>query len=486
MRPHSPRRSRLRRLLPILLPITAVIFAACATGNPQDTFTTAGPVARDQAWLFRMILWIAVVVFVLVEGTLVYITIRYRRRPGDKMPVQTHGNNKLEITWTVIPALILVGIAIPTIFQIWDLNEPPEGSNPLQVEAIGHQWWFEFRYPSEEIVTANELHIPVGRPIVFKLTSDDVIHSFWVPNLAGKVDMVPINENTLWFQADEAGTFFGQCAEFCGLAHAMMRFRVIAESQEDFDAWVKSMGTAPDAPAANSGEENGRDLFARNCSTCHSTDGYRDGGYQAEIALQAGRWSGWLADPENAAIVSAPSLTHFGLRNTFGAGIEELTRENLITWINDPSEIKIGTRMQKHAAIYDTPDRTARLERQEIIDIADYLLSLVPGKGGDNGSGASNGGSDVQGLDGQALFAANGCSGCHSTGADRVVGPGLAGVGESAGNRVSGLSAEEYIAQSLRDPTAYVVDDFAPVMPSFARLSDDEIEALVKYLRTLN
>jgi cytochrome c2 len=353
------------------------------------------------------------------------------------------------------------------------------------VEAIGHQWWFEFRYPGEEIVTANELHIPVGRPVTFKLTSQDVIHSYWVPQLAGKLDMVPINENEMWFQADEPGVYFGQCAEFCGIAHALMRFRVIAEPQEDYDAWVASMSRAPDTPAPNSAEENGQRLFAANCSSCHNADSYRDGGYRQEIDQQDGRWAGWLADTENARVVSAPSLTHMGLRSTLGAGITELTEDNLITWITDPSDIKVGTRMQQHAAVYQTPDGKANLERQQIIDIAKYLMSLVPGEGEGDDEGTGGGSGDLV-ADGEAAFSSNGCSACHSTGSNTVVGPGLAGIGGRAGDRVPGLSADDYLAQSLREPGAFVVDGFAPIMSSFSHLSADDVNSLVAYLKTLN
>jgi cytochrome c2 len=191
-----------------------------------------------------------------------------------------------------------------------------------------------------------------------------------------------------------------------------------------------------------------------------------------------------MADRENARIVSAPDLTHFGLRTTLAAGIDDLNRQNLITWITDPSDIKIGTRMQKHAALYQTADGTANLSAQDIGNIADYLLSLTPGTAPANGGGGPGGGDPV--ANGQALFASNGCSACHSTGSSVVVGPGLAGVGDRAGTRVSGLSADDYIRQSVRDPMAYVVEGFNPLMPSFSTLSDAEINDLIAYLKTLN
>lgn len=481
--PQFPR----RRLLLVFIPAVAAFISACATGNPQDTFDTAGPVAEEQANLFKFIFWIAVVVFVIVEGGIIWITLRYRRRSDDEMPKQTHGNTKLELTWTFIPALIIIAIAIPTIRSIWNLAEPPSGEPVMTVEAVGHQWWFEFRYPEEEIVTANELRVPVGKNVIVKLQSQDVIHSFWVPKLFGKVDMIPTRTNELWFRADEAGEFFGQCAEFCGIAHALMRFRVIAQPEAEYDAWVAGMRRAPESPAAASAEARGQTAFAANCSSCHSTDSYRPGAYERELVTQDGRWAGWLANIEGARIVSAPDLTNFGIRTTFAAGIRDLDRATLIEWIDDPGSIKPGTRMEVHAAVYQGGDGTANLTSAQVSDIADYLLSLVPGEAAPddsaNGPGDDSGGDPVE--LGQATFAAN-CTACHRTDSERLVGPGLAGVADWAGSRVPGLGVDEYIAQSLKEPNVYIVDGFPPVMSSYAHFSDAEINGLIAYLKTLN
>jgi cytochrome c oxidase subunit 2 len=481
-----------RRLLLLLIPAAISLISACATNNPQDTFDTAGPVAEQQADLFKFIFWIAVVVFVLVETGIIWITLKYRRRSDSDMPKQTHGNTKLEVTWTIIPALIIVAIAIPTVYSIWDLAEAPEDEPAMVVEAIGHQWWFEFRYPEEELVTANELHVPVGKNVIVKLESQDVIHSFWVPKLFGKVDMVPTRENELWFRVDdmpevpgEPDVYYGQCAEFCGIVHALMRFRVIAHPEDEYNDWVAGMRTAPDAPAAGSAADRGRVAFAANCSSCHSVDSYRVGAYEQEINIQEGRWDGWLANIEDARIVSAPNLTHFGTRTTLGAGIRDLDRDLLIDWIDDPSSIKEGTRMQKHAAVYQSSDNTANLTNSEVQDIADYLLSLKPSESGsdDTNTGTEPAGDPVE--VGAAAFAAN-CTACHKTDSTAVVGPGLAGIGERAATRVDGLSADEYIRQSLLEPAAYIVPDFPAGMFPFTHLSDDEINGLIAYLKTLN
>jgi cytochrome c oxidase subunit 2 len=472
-------------LLTFVLAAAALLAAACYPDNPQSTFGVEGPVARQQAGLFKFIFWIAVGVFVVVEAAIIFFALRFRARRGGGLPDQTHGNTRLEVTWTIIPALVLLAIAIPTIKGIYDTSRPPvSAGEPLVLEAIGHQWWFEFRYPEEEVVTANELHIPTGRPVIMELRSQDVIHSFWVPKLAGKVDMIPNNDNRVWMQADKPGVYFGQCAEFCGIAHAKMRFRVIAHEPAEYAAWLRRMQTPPLAVTGDAAE--GRTLFAANCSTCHTVDSYRAGGYAAEIAQQDSRWAAWRAspDPEGdspSRIVSAPNLTHFGERTTLGAGLRELNLDNLVAWIKDPSAIKPGTRMQAHAVVYQTPDSKAGLTDAEIGKIASYLLSLKPGEGGAAEAPPAAGGP----ARGQELFITNGCSGCHSTGDNTVIGPGLKGVHTRAGERKPGTSADDYIKESLRAPAAFVVPGFAPVMPPFAGLSDTDIADLVEYLKTL-
>jgi cytochrome c oxidase subunit 2 len=472
----------LRPALLLLILLAIALLAACTPDNNQSTFGTAGPIAKDQAELFKFIFWIAAIVFVLVEGAIIYIAIRFRRRSDtDKLPYQTHGNNRLEITWTILPVLILAVIAVPTLTDIWaQQNTVPEDlGEVLNVEAIGHQWWFEFRYPNHEVVTSNELHIPVNRPVAFKLESQDVIHSFWVPKIAGKVDMVPLNDNFMWMIGDEVGEYYGQCAEFCGIAHAHMRFRVIVHEEADFQAWINGMHTAADAPVAGSSEARGKNLFAANCSSCHTNDSTTPGSYAREIISQQARWNGWVSDIENSGIVSAPNLTHFGTHNTIGAGLKDLTQESLEGWIIDPSSVKIGTRMQKHAALYDTADGKANLTPAEVSDIATYLLSLKPGTA-PVGTVIETGGAD-----GADIFATN-CTSCHSTGDDTIVGPGLAGIGERAALQVSGMSTYDYLEQSLREPSAYVVDGFPNVMPEWSHLGDDSVDALIDYLTTLN
>ena len=354
--------------------VLSILLMACNPEGPQSTFDAQGPVSEIQKNLFLFTFWIAVIVFIVVEGAILFVTFRYRRK-NDELPVQTHGNIKLEITWTIIPAIIIVIIAIPTVIGIWQTQVMPDEEDSLVINAVGHQWWCEFNYPSEEVVTANELHLPEDTNVIVNIESQDVLHSFWIPKIAGKVDMVPNHENQLWIKADNPGLYYGQCAEFCGVAHAMMRFRVIVHTNEDYQNWLEYMRTPPQDLVSGSDEDEGRKLFVGNCSMCHTYDSYKKAAYHKEINSQYNRWEEWKKDKENSAIVSAPNLTHFGNRITLGAGLKENNYDNLVKWIEDPDSIKIGTRMKNHAAIYTTENKLSDLEIEQI---AKYLLSLKP------------------------------------------------------------------------------------------------------------
>jgi cytochrome c oxidase subunit 2 len=279
-------------------------------------------------------------------------TIRYRRKSDDDPdPPQIQGNHRLELAWTIAPAILLIIVAVPTIQGIFFAANLPEDS-AFTVEATGHQWWFEFNYPDQGIVTANELHIPVGQPIGVDLFADDVIHSFWVPKLAGKVDMMPGNKNFLWLEADEPGVYFGQCAEFCGESHARMRFRVIAHTQAEFDAWVQKQKGAALIPADPLARE-GYDLFVGDaqCWACHTITGIK-----------------------KAKGTVGPNLSHFASRMHLAAGVMDNTQENLRAWLEDPNDVKPGNIMSREAAVYT--DSSKRLSEPEISALAAFLRSL--------------------------------------------------------------------------------------------------------------
>ena len=317
---HSKRiPANLRRILlfACTAAVAAALLAACDT--PLTTFEPRSDAAQRVHSIYIFVIVAASIVGFLVLAAMAYILIRYRERPG-RVPQQIHGNATLEITWTVIPILILVSIAIPTIIWIAGTTEAPD-EDALEVVAVGHQWWFEFRYPGlgpdgADLVTANELRVPVGRQVAITLEANDVIHSFWVPQLVGKTDMVPGRTNVLEkFTPTEIGTFYGQCAEFCGSAHALMRFRVHVDSHADFDQWVESMNAPPAPPAEGSAEAAGARIFTNFCARCHTIQGVSD----ADIG---------------------PNLTLFGDRATLGAGILDNSTENLKAWVSNLRDLK--------------------------------------------------------------------------------------------------------------------------------------------------
>ena len=374
--PMGRRRSLKTRSVLFGLMAALFLFAVGCTKDGQSTWEAFGPVAQKQLDLFNVILWVMVAVFILVEGVLVYAIVRYRRRPGDAKPPQIHGKTSLEIVLTIIPTILVLALGIWSVFTLFEIEEPPtDGPTPLQVTVTGHQWWFEFEYPDagngKKIITANEMRIPVDRPIQITLKSDDVIHSFWVPKLAGKLDMVPTHINKMWFQADSDKlkedlpvTLYGQCAELCGLAHALMRFRVTVMEQADFDSWVAAYG-AP--PAISDKAKQGKQLFAANCTLCHTIDGPDD------PALSASRLTGFLTGGDITP-VPAPNLTDFRTRQTLAAGITDLTESNLRAWLHNPEDIKPGNYMSERAVLYQ--NGPANLTDDEIDSLIGYLLDL--------------------------------------------------------------------------------------------------------------
>ena len=301
------------------LAVAALAMAACGA-TPQTTLEPTTEAARTARDLLMFVFWAMVVVFVIVEGALLYILIRFRRRSGDGLPAQTHGNTPLEISWSIAPAILVVVIVVLTVPAVFS-NARAASPDALQVRAIGHQWWFEFDYPELGVVTANELHLPVDRDIELQLESDDVLHSFWVPSLRGKLDMVPGRANRFTIRPEETGTFLGQCAEFCGTAHALMKFTVVVESQEAFDAWAESQRADRAPPTSELAREGELLLTIGGCVACHTIRG------------------------TDAAGILGPDLTHMRGRAHIAAGILPNTEENMRRWLSDPQAEKPGNLM---------------------------------------------------------------------------------------------------------------------------------------------
>lgn len=338
-------RSAVRLLSYGLFLFLAISLTRCSAQDPQNTLRgTAGPVADRQADLYWFVFWIAVGIFILVTGLLLYIVFRYRARREGELPPQVHGNTRLEIAWTIAPALVLAVVAVPTFTTLWDLSRPPAPEeNALEVVVRAHQWWWEFYYPAENITTANELHIPVGRKVRAKLESADIIHSFWIPKLAGKLDVIPGHTNELFFEASRPGEYRGQCVEFCGLSHANMRLRVIAQSESDFQAWVRQQQQPARTPTGRAAQ--GAQLFQNPalCAACHTVAG------------------------TSAQGLIGPNLTHFASRSTFAGATFERTPENLTQWIKNPPAMKPGAKM---------PAFGNQLTEEQIADLVAYLQSL--------------------------------------------------------------------------------------------------------------
>ena len=296
--------------------------AGCAGPFPQSTLAPRS----DYGWaidhLFTDIFWWAAGVFVVVEALLVVALIRFRHREGRPAPKPTHGHTVMEIAWTLAPAVILVFVAVPTVRTIFaTAGEAP--ADALKVDVIGHQWWWEFRYPELGLVTANELHVPLGRAVQLSITSADVIHAFWAPPLGGKRDAIPGHVNRIAFRAERVGDYTGQCAEFCGASHANMRLRVVVDSDSDFGHWATVQLAGPASPAAGTVAERGKAVFARSaCIGCHTIQGVSPG-------------------------VIGPNLTHVGSRTTIASGLFPNDSAHLASWIADAPALKPGSLMTR-------------------------------------------------------------------------------------------------------------------------------------------
>jgi cytochrome c oxidase subunit II len=303
----------------VTLATLVLLAGGCAWGGPMSTVVPASDFARSILGVYAIITWATALIGLTVFVALGYILVRYRARPDAPLPAQIRGHTFLELAWTIVPALVLLVIAIPTIqiiFRTQTQAAPPRG---LAVQVRGWQWWWEFRYPDLDVVTANELHLPVGRTVVINLEGPDVIHSFWVPHLGGKRDVVPGRHNRIVLTPDRPGEHWGQCAEFCGASHANMGMRVIVQPAADFDAWVARQKATPAEPSGLAAE--GKAIFAKSaCVGCHTIEGVSAG-------------------------MLGPNLTHFGGRTMLAAGMWPNTPDNVAAWVREPQRLKPGAKM---------------------------------------------------------------------------------------------------------------------------------------------
>ena len=324
----------LRRLA--LLPLV-LLLTSCAKDAPQDYLQPEGTYAKKIDTLQKPVFILAAIVAVFVFALVAYAMWRFRERKDDdpnELPAQMHGNTKLEIGWTILPALVLAAISAFTLPVVFELTDEPD--EYLAVDVYGQKYWWGYEYPGEGnsaygieeagIRTANELHIPVGVPVWLTLRSNDVIHSFWAPTLNGKRDVVPGRVHTWKLEAEEPGVFSGQCAEFCGTSHAFMRLKVVAHDQASWREWVEQMQAPLEEPEAGSLAAEGFELFAqKGCAGCHQVDGQYE-----EVAEDA---------------PYAPNLTHLFSRDCFAGCIYDLNdRNELEAWLRNPQR-KAGSLM---------------------------------------------------------------------------------------------------------------------------------------------
>jgi cytochrome c oxidase subunit II len=326
-----------------LLLVVALVMTGCEGRAPQDFLNhPVGEPAKDADRLWDIVFAIAVVIFVLVEAVLVFAVVKFRRRPG-REAAQFHGNTRLEIVLTLIPALLLAGLAVPMVSTLFAAAEEQPGA--LQIRVVGKQFWWEYEYMDSGVITANELHIPTGTPIRLVIEGDpnDVIHSYWAPRLFGKQDVVPGRTNFINMEAPTPGTYWGQCTEYCGLSHANMRLRVIAQDPDEFEDWL-ALQEEPAAEPTSGAAAEGQKLFLENaCAGCHAIEG------------------------TDAAARVGPDLTHLAGRSTFAGAMFETNEQNLVKWVTDAPGVKPGVKM---------PSFRGQLTSEEVESIVAYLLTL--------------------------------------------------------------------------------------------------------------
>lgn len=333
----DPRRTKARGLL-LLFALTSVLAVAGCTDSISsfDTITGRGD---DIRWLLYLSFILSFAVMALVFGVLLYVLLRFR---GAGASSKREKHKALEITWTAIPAALLVVLFIFSMRTALNVTGAFNDDDIVRIKVVGNQWWWSFEYPDLGFTTANELHVPADRPVRLEMTGKDVIHSFWVPEVGWKLDTIPGKTNVLSFETHREGIFDGACAEFCGVQHAWMRMKVVSMSGDDFDAWAKAQAAPPSEPASMLSQDGEKTFLTQTCASCHTVKG------------------------TSAKGTVGPDLTHFGSRATIGGGVVANTPENLEAWLRDPQAIKPGVLMPGFDMLSD----------EEIEALINYLEGL--------------------------------------------------------------------------------------------------------------
>ena len=329
-----------------LAPLAAVLIPEHAPLSPTDIFAPASTPAQAIFELSVFIWATTAAIFLVVFCLLLYAVVRFRKRKDDdgREPAQVYGSTQIELAWTIIPVLVVLVLFLTSARVIFSVQDAVHPAGTLEVTVIGHQFWWEYRYPGFNVVTANELHVPVSdpahpTPTILKLLSADTDHSFWVPRLAGKTDLIPNFPNSMWIDPHQTGLYQGQCAQYCGTQHAKMLLRVYVDSREDFERWVKSQQKPAQVTEAVA---RGRTIFERTaCINCHTVQG----------TAANGRFG--------------PDLTHLMSRDTIASGAAPNTKEELRRWIENPDAIKPGSKMPAMG-----------LDKSQADEVTAYLVTL--------------------------------------------------------------------------------------------------------------
>lgn len=277
--------------------------------------------AEEISTLFKDFLIIATVILLIVAFLVVGGIIIYHDRKKGGEPKQIFGNRGLELLWTFVPLGVVTVLFLLSLKTMKEINEPIVSGQKPDIVIIAHQWWWDFRYPQEDVITANELHVPAGEQLLMRIESADVIHSWWVPSLGRKIDAVPGRLNYGWLEADSTGVFLGTCSEYCGMQHATMGIRVISESRADYEQWLEAQRRQPKPPSDSLARAGAQIFQQKTCGNCHAI-------------------SGTAADAH-----IAPDLTHVASRTTLLSGMEKNTPEHLHAWLDNPQKVKMGARM---------------------------------------------------------------------------------------------------------------------------------------------
>jgi cytochrome c oxidase subunit 2 len=348
MRPNLFERARVG-LAGVIVTLCGVALSGCGGGPyPMDTLAPQSDLTRAFTSLFKEITILDSIVLIVVIVAMIGAIFIYSSREGDPgEPSAMHSDVTLEMLWTVIPALILLAITVPTVHTIIKTQPDKWPANALEVRVIAHQWWWEFRYPSSGVDTADEVHIPEGQVIHFSMVSDDVIHSFFMPAIGGKRDVVPGQVNQITLTADKPGEYYGQCTEYCGTSHANMRFRLFVDTPEQFKQWTAHQLEGPVKPAGGAAAAGAKEWANAPCAICHTIKGVS--GFSKQYAFG----------------FRGPDLTHFGSRTTFAGSIMDNTPANVAMWIENPDAVKPGAHMP-----------TLGVRGQQLTDLVAYLESL--------------------------------------------------------------------------------------------------------------